>query len=263
MSGTDLDSSQASEVFYYNNDTRPSIRLNLTNGDLCPTNQNEYLKLSIDIICDKNATDAFPNATVIYQPDPCLVHLTMNSTSGCSVASINAIWSFLNKYVGLWGAILIVVGIVLCLFGRKLFKPTICLVGAGAFVFMSLLFFYSVFFNTNTKAYVGWVVLGISILVGTVVGLFLAKVSRAGVAVLAGWGGVCLGLIMYSAFLYKTESQAVFWVTICGFAVIFAGLSYFIFDHILIGSTSLIGAYALVRGISLYAGGYPNEFTMA
>jgi hypothetical protein len=25
----------------------------------------------------------------------------------------------------------------------------------------------------------------------------------------------------------------------------------------------LIGSYAFVRGISLYAGGYPNEFTLA
>ncbi len=103
----------------------------------------------------------------------------------------------------------------------------------------------------------------LSTIVGIIVGIFLAKVSRAGVAVLAGWGGLCLGLILYSAFLYKTESEAVFWVTIIGFAAIFAALSFFIFDHILIGSTSLIGAYALIRGISLYAGGYPNEFTLA
>lgn len=169
----------------------------------------------------------------------------------------------MNKYVGLWGALLIAVGITLCLFGRKLFKPTICLVGTAAFVFMSLMFFYSVFFNTNTKAYVGWVVLGVSVVVGTIVGIFLAKVSRAGVAVLAGWGGLCLGLILYSAFLYKTESQYVFWITIVGFAAVFAALSFFIFDYILIGSTSLIGSYALVRGVSLYAGGYPNEFTLA
>lgn len=52
-------------------------------------------------------------------------------------------------------------------------------------------------------------------------------------------------------------------MTILGFAAVAAALSFFIFDHILIGSTSLIGAYALVRGISLYAGGYPNEFTLA
>mgnify|MGYP001589952379 FL=1 len=99
-----------------------------------------------------------------------------------------------------------VVGLGLCILGRKLFKPAICLIGMCAFVFISLLFFYSVFFNVNTQAYVGWVVLSISIILGDGVGIFLYKVSRAGVAVLAGWGGLCLGLILYSAFLYKTES---------------------------------------------------------
>lgn len=100
-------------------------------------------------------------------------------------------------------------------------------------------------------------------ILGTVVGLLLAKFSRVGVTVLAGWGGLCLGLILYSAFLYKFESQVVFWVTIIGFAIVSGVLSYFFIDYIVIASTSLIGAYGLVRGISLYAGRYPNEFTIA
>lgn len=54
-----------------------------------------------------------------------------------------------------------------------------------------------------------------------------------------------------------------FFVTIIGLGTVFAGLSFYIYDHILIGSTSLIGSYAFIRGISLYAGGYPNEFTIA
>ena len=122
------------------------------------------------------------------------------------MTSLNAIWTFLGKYIGLWGAILIALGFVLTLFGRKLFKPTICIVGTFAFVFLSLLFFYSVFFNSNTKTYVGWIVLILSVLVGAVVGILLAKASRIGVAVLSGWGGLTLGLILYSAFLYKTEN---------------------------------------------------------
>jgi len=67
-------------------------------------------------------------------------------------------------------------------------------------------FFYAVFFNANTKSWVGWIVLVLSAILGTIVGLLLARVSKLGVAVLSGWGGVCLGLILYSAFLYKTES---------------------------------------------------------
>ena len=154
----------------------------------------------------------------------------MESSYGCSVTSINALWTFLEKYTGLWGALLISVGFVLAFFGRKLFKPTICLLGTAAFVFLSLLFFYSVFFNGNTKTYVGWIVLIFSVLLGSVAGLFLAKMSRLGVAVLSGWGGLCLGLILYSAFLYKFESQVFFWVFIVILTLIFAGLSFVIFD---------------------------------
>ena len=46
----------------------------------------------------------------------------------------------------------------------------------------------------------------VSLAGGIVAGLMLAKLSRVGVAVLAGWGGLTLGLILYSAFMYKTES---------------------------------------------------------
>jgi uncharacterized membrane protein len=111
--------------------------------------------------------------------------------------------------------------------------------------------------------WVGWLILILSVLLGTVVGLLLARASRVGVAVLAGWGGLCLALVLYSAFLYKTESNVVFWLFIVGMTLIAAGLSFVIFDHILIASTSMIGSYAFVRGISIYAGHYPNEFTLA
>jgi len=48
-----------------------------------------------------------------------------------------------------------------------------------------------------------------------------------------------------------------------GCAIIAAVLSFFIYEHVLINMTSFGGAYMLVRGISLYAGGFPNEFTLA
>ena len=122
------------------------------------------------------------------------------------MTSINAIWTFLEKYKYLWGAVFIAVGFVLCLFGRKMFKPTIFIVGLAAFVFLSMLVFYSIFFSSNTKDYVGWIVLAVSVVVGIFVGIVLAKLSKLGVAVLAGWGGACLGLVLWSAFLYKINN---------------------------------------------------------
>jgi len=39
-------------------------------------------------------------------------------------------------------------------------------------------------------------------------------------------------------------------------------LAYWLQDAIIIFATSFIGAYTFIRGISLFAGGYPNEFTV-
>jgi len=42
-----------------------------------------------------------------------------------------------------------------------------------------------------------------------------------------------------------------------------AGYLAFIWeDHIVILATSLIGAYLFIRGISIFAGGFPNEITL-
>lgn len=186
----------------------------------------------------------------------------MNSPQGCPVLSVNAIWAFLEKYKILWGIFFIILGLLLNFLGSKLFKPAIFLLGMSAFVFISMLFFYTVFFDAKTQDYIGWIVLTISVLIGILVGVILAKLSKLGVAVLSGWGGVCLGLILWSAFLYKINSQAAFWIVMAIFALGFAFLSLILFDHALIISTSIVGSYAFVRGISFYAGRYPNEFTL-
>lgn len=132
------------------------------------------MQLKIDVVCNKTAKDKIPNITFIGTSSKgCVYEVEMQSSNGCSVASMNALWTFLGKYDGLWGALLIGVGFLMTLFGSKLFKPTICLMGAFAFIAVSLLFFYSVFFNANTKSYVGWIVLVISTILGTIVGLLL------------------------------------------------------------------------------------------
>jgi len=229
-------------------------------GALCPEDPTRTMTIQFDIQCNSDAAQQptqFATAN-----NTCMRTIAFSSPSGCPVTSINAIWTFLERYKYLWGAIFIAVGFFLCLFGRKMFKPTIFILGMGAFVFISMLVFYSAFFSSNTESYVGWIVLAVSVVVGIIVGLILAKLSRLGVAVLASWGGACLALLLWSAFLYKINNQVVFWVFLVLFALVFASLSCCMFDHILIISTSLVGAYGFVRGISMYAGGYPNEFTL-
>jgi len=85
---------------------------------------------------------------------------------------------------------------------------------------------------------------------------------RVGVALLAGWGGVMLGLVIYNAFLYKANSNILFWCFIIGMGLVFSIISFFVFEHACILATAFVGSYCVIRGISLYAGHYPNEFTL-
>lgn len=114
---------------------------------------------------------------------------------------------FLSKYSFVFGAFLIVLGIVVGAFGKPLFKPTICIVGTLVFMVGLSLFVFSLFFTRNTPNWAGWVVFSISLFLGCIVGLILAKLSRLGVAILAGWGGFCLGMILYASFLYKFDGD--------------------------------------------------------
>jgi Domain of unknown function (DUF4203) len=106
-----------------------------------------------------------------------------------------------------FGAFLIAVGILVGIFGKPLFKPTICVIGTLVFMSIVSLFIFSLFFTRNTPAWACWLVLGIAFIFGCIVGVILAKISRLGVAVVAGWGGFCLGLVLYGAFLYKADND--------------------------------------------------------
>lgn len=154
-------------------------------------------------------------------------------------------------------------GIFLGFFGRKLFKAAIFMVTTVFVVFGILLLFYTTFLDDTTEVWVGWTVLACSILIGLVAGFFMMKLERIGAALLAAWGGFLLGMLLNEMVLYLAESQAVFWCVSIGCAVAAGILSFFFYEHVLINMTAFGGAYMLVRGISFYAGGFPNEFTLA
>jgi Domain of unknown function (DUF4203) len=92
-------------------------------------------------------------------------------------------------------------------------------------------------------------------------GLLLAKFFRVGVLVAAGWGGVTLGLILYNTFVYKIDgsSKAVFWIFLVVMGLVCGVLGFYFCWPAIIIATSISGAYAFIRGISLFAGGYPSE----
>ena len=154
---------------------------------------------------------------------------------------------------------MILVGLFLGLLGRKLWVIAIFLLAAFITVAVILFVFYTTFLKSTTADWVGWTVLACSIIFGVILGLTMTRFARPGAAVIAAWGGFVLGLILNEAVLYLVTSQYVFWA-VCGGCAVVAGILVFVtYNHAIIISTSLVGSYFFVRGISLYAGGFPDE----
>ena len=196
-----------------------------------------------------------------YDLENCELSVKFISKDSCYRWSVNPLMRWMEGNHIIVGAILIVIGIAVGLFGKKIFKPAICMVGSLAATLMLSLLIFSIFLQRDTSDAIEWVIFSCCAVLGIFAGLILAYLVRLGVGVLAGWGGFCLGLILYNLVLYKIDNSAkiAFWSFTIGIGVVSGLLSLWLFWHAIIIATSISGSYALIRGISMFAGGFPSE----
>jgi len=212
------------------------------------------------MVCNKNSTVTYGP---VKKTGTCNYETFQMAEQNCPVYTLNALWQFIDEYEWLWGTIFIGIGFFLGLFGKKLFSATLFIIGMLATVSLVLILFYTTFLTSKTAAWVGWTVLACSILLGVLGGFILFKCQKLGAAILGGWGGFMGGLLINTAVLFTAHSEVLFWIITCSCALVGAGLAFFFLEPVVITATSFSGSYLFVRGISLYAGGFPNEFTLA
>lgn len=58
------------------------------------------------------------------------------------------------------------------------------------------------------------------------------------------------------------DSQALFWVVIAGSGLLLGVISCFVYVQAAIISTAFVGAYMMIRGVSVFLGHFPNELTL-
>ena len=151
----------------------------------------------------------------------------------------------------------LVIGVPVCLFGLTLYKPLFFVTGTLFTIAIILLIFYSTFMKSTTESWAVWLVLGLSLLVGLIVGFIVMKISKLGAAILAFVGGYCGALLIWNTFLYLTTNEEwLFWTFTIGIAVICAILALVLFDHVVIISSALFGSWLCMAGIGVMAGGY-------
>ena len=85
---------------------------------------------------------------------------------------------------------------------------------------------------------------------------------KVAAVVLGAWAGYCLGMTINTSVLYLAEQDVLFWCVNLGLALICGMLAILFFDPGVIVATSFVGAYLMMRGIGLMAGGFPNEYLL-
>lgn len=166
---------------------------------------------------------------------------------------------------------MIVFGVVCAFFGGKFFPYVLATVAGGA-TFLVLLVILSVFgalkaLETNSSRSAGQIAVCIlsfvaAAAVAIFVGWFVKKARRIGGAILGAVAGFVLGFILYNL-VFAQWWNNIACLIIVSFGLCFAGgFAAWKWDKlIIVYLTAFIGGYALVRGVAVFAGNFPNEIT--
>lgn len=149
---------------------------------------------------------------------------------------------------GIAGALLIILGFILCFFGIRFFRLTMFMIG---FYFFANITYVSMANAGVTSS--AWLLI-ISIVVGIIGGMLLVFCSRLGVAVLGALALYSLGLWILGwksgGLISSTTGRAI----LLGVLAVIGFIFGFIREHdtVIIG-TAILGAYSLIAGVDFYA----------
>lgn len=160
------------------------------------------------------------------------------------------------------GGLLIIFGLFIGFQGRNFYFIFVFLVGFIKSFILLLYIYYYFMLDADTPVWLLTSTVSLIALLSYVVGMLGMHFIKMGAAYLTAFG---LSLVSYLAALallnYNLNSYLylalVFLAWIPGFMI-----GFYIFNHSIVLSTSLMGSYCITRGVSMYIGYFPNEITV-
>jgi len=166
-------------------------------NDTCQSGEN--LGLDIKIFCDKEMGQGLTRDVKFVKEDKCIQYIEMHSKHGCPTFDAIYIFRFLDQWKALWGMGFIAIGVFVTFLGRKSIKPTIFLLAFIGVTFFLLLAIYSLFMEHLRNNYIILGVMVFAAIIGILVGIFLVKNIKHGVALLGGLAGFTIAVLVVNA----------------------------------------------------------------
>ena len=125
--------------------------------------------------------------------------ISFESKEACPKANFYEVWKILNENYWIFGVLMITMGLFLNFLGAKFVIFTI-------FIFtclITILFFFILMFQyilpSGAKPEIVWVVLGMSVILGTILGYFVAKYKNWLMSILVGtYTGFIVGNLFFN-----------------------------------------------------------------
>lgn len=192
------------------------------------------------------------------------VTLFVESKHACVEFDFYFIWKFIQDYKVIFIIVLMAFGVFNCLLGKRLVKFTT--VSLIVFIITLLVLIFSQYILPSGCAeWIIWVMLAVGLLLGGTAGYFIWKYNDKVIAfVCGGVAGFFVGQFLFSMFGNRipADGMAMYWVFIVVSIGILIVVAFIFKKAIIIFTTSFIGSYCFIRGISLFAGGFPDETTV-
>jgi hypothetical protein len=238
---------------------KTTLRMTLPEGDICKSDDKKRYQTTIDFTCDPEAeAPIIPDVPINI--NSCTNKIFVSSKYACPKMNVYALWNKIQDNKWIFGAILIGLGIFFCFFGENFLKVTQVIAG-GALVL--LIFLYLIFsqFSVGLYTWHFWVIVIIAVGLGCLAGWFMSKITWLPGLVFGCLLGFVIGFFIFNLCLRFIHSNpiAVFWITMVTCIILGCLLGFYKEEEIAIISTSFVGAYGIVRGLSIWFGGFPDE----
>lgn len=235
------------------------LRMKLPEGDVCKSDEAKRYTTYIEFTCDEDA-DAPVISKNALNINSCENRIYMTTKYACPKLNVYALWNKIQDNKWIFGAIIMGLGVFFCFFGENFLKITQVIAGAALTI---IIFMYLVFSNTSIEIYTWqfWLIIVIAAAIGCLAGWFMSQITWLPGLVFGILLGFVVGFVLYNIGLRFIDSnpEVVFWVTMSVCVIGGALLGYFKEEEIAIISTSIVGAYAIIRGLSIWCGGFPDE----
>jgi len=242
-------------------DEDDGVKLTYTAGGVCSTDSAKKNTLIVYLTCDQSASTPTYGETTI---DDCVITTNITSKWACPTFNESVIITFIDQYSYVFGAFLVAFGAFLIFRGNEKFAWTIGIVGFLTTVVVVGCLGYQYILNPepNTAPSTGWIIWGVAAVLGVAVGFLLGKAYKGALFLLGAWLGVVFALFLNPIVLYRIELQPANLTLYLAMGILGIALGFvaiLVEEHMKIIATSVLGAYALARGLSFFLGGFPPE----